>query len=643
MRYVTLLFLFISLPLLPQKDQNSRLRAYLNKALDVDSANHYFDKAKSVINSNDQEGVYHYYLMIHQTNHGDLDSAEHHGLLALEYIPDSNKQDRKEVFHRLMIINRDKGLLDKALEYCLEAYHLVVSMNDTAQIARYLTERAFIHHDFEQYELGIRSGKQALQVWKNHSRAINLHQLYILNSIAINFDDWNKPDSALAYYDKILAIKSLKGSAELGPIYNNQGNTLLKQERYREAYQSLMKSYKIQKKSIGDYHHYDLATVLNNLGIIQSHFNHWDSSRYYLKLAEMYADSSNSFEKKRDSYLAQYQIAEKQGELRKALDYQSKYYLIKDSIFQKDRAEVIARMETEYETEKKEQQLALQDAELAEQKAELIQNRILLFASTLLLILLLIIGLLWRNRVKKKQLLAIQQEKLKAKEAEINATISSLENERARYARDLHDGFGQMISILNMNLKSLIEGSKPNDRQKVFEESSKVIDEMYEELKNICFDLMPQTLIKYGLESGLQEFIERINHSGKLSIELNVFGLEKRLSEIQEISLYRISQEWINNIIKYSSAQIITLQITKDDDEITLLIEDDGAGFDKNLLLAGDGNGWKNLNTRASLINGALELETQTGIKGNTLIVNAPATLEPSDIKSLDQNTIKVV
>ncbi|MEQ8628795.1 tetratricopeptide repeat protein [Ekhidna sp.] len=581
--------------------------------------------------------------MLHQADDGNLDSAEQHGHIALEYIPYSNKEDRKEVFHRLMIINRDKGLLDKALEYCLEAYHLVVSMKDTSQIARYLTERAFIHHDFEQYELGIQSGKQALQVWKNHSKSIDLHQLFILNSIAINFDDWNKPDSALAYYDKILTIKSLQGSSELGPIYNNQGNTLLKQKRYKEAYQSLLKSYKIQRKSSGDYYYYDLATVLNNLGIIQSHFNQRDSSRYYLKLAEMYADSSNSFEKKQDSYFTQYQIAEKQGELQKALDYQTKYYLIKDSIFQKDRAEIIARMEAEYETEKKEQQLALQTAELAEQKAELVQNRILLFSSSLLLILLLIIGLLWRNRVKKKQLLAIQQEKLKAKVAEINATISSQESERARYARDLHDGFGQMISILNMNLKNLKEGDKPNDRQKVFEETSKVIDEMYEELKNICFDLMPQTLIKYGLESGLQEFIGRVNHAGRLSIDLNVFGLEKRLLEIQEISLYRISQEWINNILKYSDAQKVTLQITKDDKEITLLIEDDGAGFDRALLLSGDGNGWKNLNTRANLIKGELELETQPGIKGNTLIVNAPYVLESSDNKPINQNTIQTV
>ena len=77
--------------------------------------------------------------------------------------------------------------------------------------------------------------------------------------------------------------------------------------------------------------------------------------------------------------------------------------------------------------------------------------------------------------------------------------------------------------------------------------------------------------------------------------------------------------------MKYSDANKVTLQITKDEGEITLLIEDNGKGFDKNLLASGKGNGWKNLNTRTNLIQGELELETQLGKKGNVLIVNAPS------------------
>jgi signal transduction histidine kinase len=248
--------------------------------------------------------------------------------------------------------------------------------------------------------------------------------------------------------------------------------------------------------------------------------------------------------------------------------------------------------------------------------------------------------LLNRNRIKKKQKLVLQEERLNTQEATINATISSQEKERARYARDLHDGFGQMISILNMNLQNLVGDPKPKDRQKVFEESEKVINEMYDELRSICFDLMPQTLVKNGLSSALEEFATRINAVDQIYVETNFFGIEDRLEEIQEISLYRISQEWINNILKYSDASKITLQITRDEDEMNLIIEDDGMGFDKQLLLKSKGNGWRNIQTRTKLIGGEIELDTTSGKKGNTLILNY-------DIQKISirrkQNTLETV
>lgn len=624
MRIICTLLILISSAVSGQ--ENTQLLDYLERALDSDSAQYYFRKASELKNGNKQETIFHYYRLLHFKSQRDLDSAEWHGLQGLSLVDAEEEPEySRRLRHQLMMINRDKGLLDKALEHCLKAYEIVFFQKDTAQIARYLTERAFIHHDFEQFQLGIASGKEALKFWKDHSERIDLHRVYILNAIAINFDDWNKPDSALSYYERILSIESMKGSPTLASIYNNQGNTLLKQERFEEAYSSLMKSYKIQKGGKGDYYFYDMATVLNNLGIIQSRFDVMDSARFYLDMAETYADSSNSFEKKRDSYFAQFEFAEKTGNLKRALDYQSRYFGIRDSIFQEERAAVIAQMETAYQTEQKEHQIALQQAQLDEKDATLERNRIVIVASVVALILLVVIGLLIRNRLKKKQQILIQQERLQAKEAEINATISSQEKERARYARDLHDGFGQMISILNMNLGNLKSDSKPNERQKVFEESEKVVNEMYAELKGICFDLMPQTLVQEGLQSGLTEFAERINKTDKVFVETNFFGLEKRLSEVQEISLYRITQEWINNVLKYGDADKITLQITKDDQEITLLIEDNGSGFDKSTLTNSKGNGWKNLHVRTNLIQGKLDLETQPGKNGTTLIVNASA------------------
>ena len=231
--------------------------------------------------------------------------------------------------------------------------------------------------------------------------------------------------------------------------------------------------------------------------------------------------------------------------------------------------------------------------------------------------------LLIRSRARKKQALLQKEAQVKLKETQIEAAITSQEKERSRFAKDLHDGFGQMISILNLNLQSLEKKeSNPHD---VFDRSTKVLDEMYQELKSICFNLMPQTLIKKGLVAALQEFAVRINVTGQKQVITDFYGLEDRMTDLQEISLYRISQEWVNNVLKYSDAQKITIQITKDEEEITLLIEDDGSGFEPTLLKNGKGNGWRNMNSRTNLIHGTLELDTMAGRKGNALIVNCPA------------------
>lgn len=220
----------------------------------------------------------------------------------------------------------------------------------------------------------------------------------------------------------------------------------------------------------------------------------------------------------------------------------------------------------------------------------------------------------------------------------MNAIVKGQEDERKRFAQDLHDGFGQMISCLNLNLSSLedIKSTETERRIGIFESSSSILEDMYVELKNICFNLMPHTLISAGVGEALIEFANRINITQKVIIHVSLFGIENRLKQVQEISIYRISQEWINNILKYSDATKINLQITKDEEEITLLIEDNGIGFDMNLLLIGKGNGWKNIASRANLIKGEVELDTVEGKKGTTFILNAPADIGVKENKVVE-------
>lgn len=521
------------------------------------------------------------------------------------------------------------GHFEQALKNYQQSLDIFITLNSEDKPAEVLNLIGTLQKKQGNFDLAAKYFTDGLNYAHDKSDSAGIGNS--LNNLGVLYFQQNKLDTSLYYYLKSTAVKStIADTVGLSYNYDNLGMVYTKLEVYDSAeyYFGLAAQFKL---IINDEVGY--AIVKNNLGEMLLEINQLEKAEKYFQEALAVAQkvSYADFEKHVLQMLSA--VKEKRGEYANALSYYKQHIEVKDSLFNERSSQQVAELETKYQTEKKETEIQIQ-------RAEIKQKNIQLISAAGIITLLIFLFIQHRQRSKLKAERVHEEHRRKAREAEIKAAISSQEKERSRYARDLHDGFGQMISILNMNLKNLKEGAKPDQRQEVFEASSKVIDEMYGELKNICFDLMPQTLIQNGLESALKEFTDRINQTGKLFIELNVFGLEKRLAEIQEISLFRISQEWTNNILKYSDANRVTLQITKDEEEITLLIEDNGSGFDRTQLTNGKGNGWKNLNTRANIIQGHLELETFQGQKGNTLIVNAPTTITSTEVV---ENTMETV
>ena len=450
-----------------------------------------------------------------------------------------------------------------------------------------------------------------------------------------------KFEDAYPYIQKVLSIREeMKDSVGLGYVYLDLAEYELHNGRVSAAQEWVEKSTQI-REAIGDRQGVAVNTVIKGENYFQ--VKDYEQAIPYFKSTIALAKEIGFVDLIRFSYDMLQKSQQELGDFEGAYESLVLSEAFSDSIFNLERTKTLLEMETKYETEKKEQQIRVQEAQISAQKALLSRNQVALAGLTVALLLLIIIGWLYNNRLKKAQELSLEKEKLRAQSAEVNASISSQEKERARYARDLHDGFGQMISTLKMHLSSLKKDDATERRTEVFEGASKVIESMYSELREICFDLMPHTLLKHGIVAGLREFAEKLNSSGKVKVDFHSFGVESRLAEIQEISLYRISQEWINNILKYADAQQITIQLTADEEEVTLLIEDDGDGFDKSLLEKSTGNGWKNLNTRTKIIHGILELETQPGRRGSSLILNVPLQLKEITTETDQKNTVGMV
>jgi two-component system, NarL family, sensor kinase len=187
---------------------------------------------------------------------------------------------------------------------------------------------------------------------------------------------------------------------------------------------------------------------------------------------------------------------------------------------------------------------------------------------------------------------------------------------------------GQSISALKLILQTVSSDTPLMERVSMVEKSEMLLNEMHREIRRIAFNLMPQTLMQHGLLTALRESAQRINGSGKVHITVNAYDMPTRLPEVQEISLYRIIQEWINNVLKYAESSVIDIQLFGYDTELNVIIEDNGKGFNPDVLGRSHGNGWNNIRSRLSLIKGNFELDTKENRKGTTFIIKIPVTVK---------------
>lgn len=440
------------------------------------------------------------------------------------------------------------------------------------------------------------------------------------------YQEKNLADSAINVYQKGAEFAQKSQSKYLVSFsYNGLGQLYEASGDYDKAITYLNDALQL-KQEIGD--ESGMSSVYVGLGRVYTAQRQYGKAREALAQGRTKAEATGDLTEIEAAYQGLYALSKATGNFQQALTYYEKMTQVKDSLLNAEHLNRVAELNTQYDTEKKQQQISLQTATLGEQEARLQRNQILILGLIIVAVLLIAVILLVRLRAQKEKALIKRESELKLREAEISAVINSQEKERNRFARDLHDGFGQMISVLKLNLGQLkdLNNRELEKREEVFKSGEKVINDMYGELRNICFDLMPQTLVKEGLSEALKEFGARVSQNTPTHCEVLVFVEGNRAQELVEISLFRIVQEWVNNVLKYAGAQSITVQLTRDQSELTLTVEDDGAGFNPNDFYKGTGNGWKNIQTRLKQIEGEFNIESQPGVSGTMMIVNVSLT-----------------
>jgi PAS domain S-box-containing protein len=206
--------------------------------------------------------------------------------------------------------------------------------------------------------------------------------------------------------------------------------------------------------------------------------------------------------------------------------------------------------------------------------------------------------------------------------------LETIEEERRKISRELHDGLGQMITAAVMNVE-LIDNAirtRPDKAIEYVESVKAILDTTIQEVRNISQDLRPAILDDFGLIPALRLLCEDFSRVSGIDITMDAFDLNDRLPSGLEITVYRICQEAISNIVRHADATEAGIQLYRRSNTVLVVIHDNGKGFDRGTIrtdLSRIGSGLTNIKERVELHNGRLQIESAPG-QGLELIIEIP-------------------
>ena len=230
-------------------------------------------------------------------------------------------------------------------------------------------------------------------------------------------------------------------------------------------------------------------------------------------------------------------------------------------------------------------------------------------------------GSIYRGKLEK-----IRKEK-QAQEEFTRRLIDVQENDKKRISMELHDSIGQDLLITKN--KIMLSLNKPDDKELMIrniKEASDIISDTLNDVREISYTLHPYQIERLGLSKAIQSIIDRASRSSDIVFTKSIDLIDKLVQPDVEISLYRIVQECINNILKHSKATEVILNVSKGNEDISILVSDNGAGFDMNKIkadLSKHGFGLKGMAERVKLFDGRLNIVSSEG-NGTSYNINVP-------------------
>jgi signal transduction histidine kinase len=330
-----------------------------------------------------------------------------------------------------------------------------------------------------------------------------------------------------------------------------------------------------------------------------------------------------------------YETQQRAGNYHEALIWHERYTGLTEELFNSENQERLAELEEKYHTKQKLQKI---NSLSVRNKTILLQNQLTtnrlnlaLLSGAFILLGIVFMGVLFYQRSKRQQL---RLEGLRQRHNEqvnkimneqeivlLAATIDAQHYERKKLAKDIHDNLGSYLATLKYQHETISPDVNDPGLKAHHAVTAQLIEAAFAEVRSVSHQMATGLSMSFTLIPAIEELIDRIRTTRQFVVEMYSYPEEIDVPREKALHLYKIVQELLSNILKHARANHVSIHIHCDNGEINLMIEDDGVGFDRSVVVSGIG--LTNIRERMEHLQGELEINSLPG-KGTTILIIVP-------------------
>ncbi|HRO75640.1 MAG TPA: sensor histidine kinase [Crocinitomicaceae bacterium] len=529
---------------------------------------------------------------------------------------EKNKLAEAKTLSILSLTSYYSGKYDDNKLYALQAIELFDELDEYGLLAKEYGELGYRMKsvDLKNAEKFMMKGVLIAEKHQNKQALSSLYNNYGVIKLQLN-----QEDSALVYYEKgVDANIQTNNQLGLPYSYNNLGDLYLKKNNFPKAEMYFQKAMDVRQKLNDTYGISDSYAYFGDLYSKQN--KHEQAITYFLKSLEI-------AENKRITNLMQYNYSmlvtcyKARGDYKNALFYADKRQVFGDSLLNIQTNDKIVEYQTRFETAEKEKIILEQEI-----SAKAKQNTIILL--TLSLVALFVISILIYRALKLRNKHLKQEFELKEAISVIE-TQNKLQEQRLAISRDLHDNIGAQLTFVISSVDTLkyafkITDEKINAKLGLISNFTK---DTITELRDTIWAMNHDTITFEDIQIRISSFVEKAKIAQEnvaFQFEIDKGLSDFKLTSVVGMNIYRIIQEGINNALKYAEPTQISITIQMVDNELTIIVKDNGKGFDTSETESG--NGLRNMKKRADEINAVYHFSSRIG-EGTKISLSVPPTI----------------